>query len=432
VPRVEYLITVDQKEAFCKSVSSFNNLLRTIDGVSISKTEMKFGSLVMRYEIQCGEIERDKHRFFHLKISVDDESQNRDFEGFLKNIRSLLHKAAAKPPQILWDDVSFGYAKTAYPIVHEIENTMRKLITKFMLINVGGGWAKEAVPKEVLESVRSKDAKLDQNYLYEVDFIQLSNFLFKEYANINPAVLIERLKKAEKLDDLNLSELKLAIPQSNWDRFFSKIVNCESEYLRSRWERLYERRNQVAHNRPVTRGDFEEIVALRDELAPKLQHAIENLDQVTVSEDEREMVSENVALTKGEGYYEFLSAWNEFHENLLILVDQLLESEGKHESRPDPNNIRSLVNVVTKRYHLLTSDQRSEIQDLVRLRNYIVHEPSVIVPSQVLSRHLESVLGYTRYLKDKLNGIARSGAPVRNFTGDKDDDDQLESPQMPT
>jgi len=175
---VEYLITVDQRDAFCKTTTAFNNLLKTLDGVFLSKTELKFENLLIYYELQTGEILNDKQRYFHVKFSSSTESLLNDFESFLKSIRTLLQKASGKPLQTLWDGVSFHYAQRAYPLVHELENTMRKLITKFMLTNVGLGWTTEAIPKEVIESVRSKSAKLDHNYLYEVDFIQLSNFPF--------------------------------------------------------------------------------------------------------------------------------------------------------------------------------------------------------------------------------------------------------------
>jgi hypothetical protein len=263
-----------------------------------------------------------------------------------------------------------------------------------------------------MESVRSKDAKLDQNYLYQVDFIQLSNFLFKEYSTINPGALIDRLRKAESVVDLNLDELKLAIPRSNWDRFFSKVVNCESEYLRIRWERLYERRNQIAHNRPVSRADFEEICTLKDELAPKLHHAIESLDCVTVSDDERELVTENAATSKGVGYGEFLAAWNELHRHLYLLATLLAKDPDEEEYvRQQKNNTRTLVNIATKQYKLLTSEQRSGIQDLIRLRNYMVYQPDIIVPAATLSERMASVIGFSDIVRERIRQVLTDGIP---------------------
>jgi Apea-like HEPN len=416
VYKVEYLITVDQKESFCKTVAGFNNLIKTIDGVSISSKDLKLGALSISYEVQTGEIQNDKQRFFHVRLLLDNEAHLPEFEVFLKSIRTLLHKAGGKPPHVLWDGLSFNYAQTAYPIVHEIENTMRKLITKFMLINVGLGWAKEAVPREVLDSVRSKDTKLDHNYLYEVDFIQLSNFLFKEYATVNPSTLIEKVRKANNIADLDLNELKLSIPKSNWDRFFSKVVKCESEYLKIRWDRLHERRNQIAHNRSVSKFEFDEICTLRDELAPKLQQAIEGLDQVTISEDDRDLLSENVATTKSAGYGEFFTAWNSLNRELYILASMLTNLTDKNASLvSDMNNVRTLINIISKKYNVMSPARRREIQNLVRIRNYLVYEPDVIVPTEVLAKYMASAIDCTNLAKSKTAEVVETGiAPIES------------------
>ncbi|RZL01402.1 MAG: hypothetical protein EOP36_11765 [Rubrivivax sp.] len=408
--RVEYLITVDQKDQFCKTITGFNNLVKTIEGVAIQNTELTWSSLKIQYDVQDGEIQRDKQRFFHAKFTLGDDSKIEKFEEFLRSVRGVLSKAGGRPPQVLWDGVSSNYAKNAYPMVHEIENTLRKLITKFMLINVGLGWTREAIPKEVQESVRTKDAKLDHDYLYEVDFIQLSNFLFKEYATTNPSAIIDRLRQATKIEDLDLEELKKAIPRSNWDRFFSKVVNCENEYLRSRWDKLYERRNQIAHNRPIGRSEYEEIVRLRDELGPKFTQAIENLDQLKITEDERELVSENVATTKNDSYNEFISKWNEFHMLLYKLASLLSKAAEREELvKSRGTNVRNLVNIITRDFKVLSSDERKDIHDLLRLRNYMVHEPSVIVPPAAILENVARTQYFIILLKSKISEVSENG-----------------------
>lgn len=408
--RVEYLITVDQKDQFCKTTAGFNNLLRTIEGVAISNGDLSWSGMKVGYEVQDGEIQKDKQRFFHAKFTLKDDSMLERFEEFLRSVRGVLSKAGGRPPQVLWDGVSSNYARNAYPLVHEIENTLRKLITKFMLINVGLGWTREAIPVEVQESVRTKDKKLDHDYLYEVDFIQLSNFLFKEYATTNAGALIDKVRQAQKIEDLDLEELKKAIPKSNWDRFFSKVVNCENEYLQSRWKALYERRNQIAHNRPIGRSEFDEIVRLKEELHPKFIQAIENLDQLKITEDERELVSENVATSKSESYSEFINTWNEFHMNLYKLASILSAASKKNDLVKDRGtNVRNLVNVLTRDFKVLSSAQRKESQELLRLRNYMIHEPSVIVPPSAIAASIERTQELVRTLKNKITEVAEHG-----------------------
>ncbi|RYE02047.1 MAG: hypothetical protein EOP50_00985 [Sphingobacteriales bacterium] len=424
--RVEYLITVDQKDQFCKTTAGFNNLLKTIEGVAISNGDLSWSGMKVGYEVQDGEIQKDKQRFFHAKFTLKDDAMLERFEEFLRSVRGVLSKAGGRPPQVLWDGVSSNYARNAYPLVHEIENTLRKLITKFMLINVGLGWTREAIPIEVQESVRTKDKKLDHDYLYEVDFIQLSNFLFKEYATTNASALIDRVRQAQKIEDLELEELKKAIPKSNWDRFFSKVVNCENEYLQSRWKALYERRNQIAHNRPIGRSEYDEIVRLKEELHPKFLQAIENLDQLKITEDERELVSENVATSKSESYSEFISTWNEFHMNLYKLASILSAASKKSDLVKDKGtNVRNLVNVLTKDFKVLSPAQRKESQELLRLRNYMIHEPTVIVQPNAIAASIERTQDLLRTLKNKIAEVAEHGLSNTEI-GDSNTEDSTE------
>jgi hypothetical protein len=419
--RVEYLITIDQKDLFCKTKSGFNNLLRTIDGLSIHNGELRYQDLQAQYEVQDGEITTDRQRFFHVKLTLSDDNKLEQFELLLRQVRGVLTRAGGRPPQVLWDGLSTNFANAAYPLIHDIENTMRKLITKFMLVNVGLAWAREAMPKEVQDSVRSKDAKMDQNYLYEVDFIQLSNFLFKEYSTTTAQSLMGVLKTAEKIEDLNLEKLKKLIPQSNWDRFFSKIVSCENEYLKVRWEKMYDRRNQIAHNRPMTRAEFEEVKTLYNEISPKLTQAIDVLDQVRVTENERELVSENVASAKNYSYQEFMNIWNEFQENVRQLAMLLVQGTPKESLIANERaNIRNYVNVAAKSFNVLSADDRKKIQHLIRLRNYMVHEPSVLVPPDVLASSGLEIQGFTQTVRRKIDEILENGQPVAQDPTDDD------------
>ena len=423
--RVEYLVTVDQKDSFCTSAAAFNNLLKTIDGISLSKGELHIGTLALDYELQTGEVLNDKQRFFHLKISLQYEQYLKEFEALLKAIRSLLHKAGGKPAQTLWDGLSLYYAQQAYPLIHDLENTMRKLITKFMLTNVGVGWASEAVPKEVVESVRSKTAKPDHNYLYEVDFIQLSNFLFKEYSTVSLVVLTDRIKKATNITDLTITDLKQAIPRSNWDRYFSNIVNCEGEYIKNRWERLYEKRNLIAHNRPLSRTDYDEIVTLCNELLPKVTQAIDSLDQITVASDDRELVSESAATSKSIGYSEFLSLWNRLHQHLYLLTNLIVNGEKDQKTFSKfQNNIRALLNILAKKYGVISRPDRALILDFFRLRNVVVHQPDVIVPGDTLYQKMEGMNQMISNLQSKIRDVELSGAPAAADSHQDIDDDE--------
>ncbi|ELV8738233.1 hypothetical protein QNF08_004549, partial [Vibrio vulnificus] len=141
---------------------------------------------------------------------------------------------------------------------------MRLLITKFMLTKIGLGWTKERVPTDVQQSINSNNT--DANYLNNVDFIQLKNFLFSENYPNHKDSLIKKLKSAKDFANLELDDIKSLIPESNWDRFFQPLVGCEADFLKKRWDQLYELRCKVAHNKDFNKTNLEDVSKLALEL----------------------------------------------------------------------------------------------------------------------------------------------------------------------
>ena len=215
--------------------------------------------------------------------------------------------------------------------------------------------------------------------------------------------LIEKFRKAKKIEELELTELKAAIPSSNWDRYFSGIVECDSEYIRIRWEKLYDRRNQVAHNKTISNSEFNETINLIDELKPKLQKAIDSLDKVTVLQEDRESVSENAAGSLSSEYSEFISSWNRLHHSLYELALLSAPDEGSKDriTHHFQSNFRGLLNIVIKDYKLLSRKFRDEVLDLFKLRNIIVHQTDVIVPYESLQKKIEEI----KRLTDEIWGV---------------------------
>ncbi len=374
--RAEYLLTVDQGSDFCKSITSLNNLIRSIEGISITDSRtttgsstIEYKSLKVDYDVRYGEIPADKHRYFHIILTRESDKGLDEFDDLLRAIRKRLYTEGNKPVEVLWDDISFLYSRKAYPLIYEIENTMRKLITKFMLINVGLEWIDKAIPQEVKKLVH-KNEKEGQNYLYELDFDKLSDHvLFKEYPEVDIKVLKKRIYKTREVKGLDLLELKEFIPKSNWERYFSTIVKCESDYLEKKWKRLNALRNQVAHNKFITKQEYEETKALVEDLKEKLQKALDNLDKINVPQEERKNVAENVAVNISTPFAEFLHLWKDLDE----ILEKLVEVDKNSEEWKRVSNSRDYTNWLLKRSKRLTPHIRKKIVDLNNFRNAIVH-----------------------------------------------------------
>ncbi|TMP75025.1 HEPN domain-containing protein [Pseudoalteromonas sp. S1608] len=405
--KVEYLSVINSKETFCKSISSFNNLLQSYDNVSINGNKIDFEGTKFEYDVQFGEIQEDSQRFFHIKLKCKNKANLDKFKLLLKSVRTLLTKASEKPPEILWDDLSSELANKAYPAVHEIENMMRKLITKFMLTTIGLAWTKDAVPKEVSESIKTKKSSTSQNYLYEADFIQLSNFLFKEYSTANSRKLVEKLGTVKDINELELTELQELVPQSNWERYFSPIVDCKSEYLQTRWEKLYELRCMVAHNKFLSADDYDEICRVTKEVKDKITQAIENLDKVHVSEEQKEDVAENIASSMNSLYGEFIRSWNMVQELLVHLYSMSLNGdEDFYLNKKQMMNARALVKPMIAK-GVLPKEFGPNIFELNALRNAVVHHSDL----KISENSFYDYLGMLDRIKSELIHIVENYRP---------------------
>jgi hypothetical protein len=400
--KVEYLTIINSKEDFCKSTGSFNSFLQSYDNIKINGSKIEFAGVSFVYDIQYGDIVENVQRYFHVKF-LCEESKNVDkFKAMLRAVRTLLTKASGKPPEVLWDDISCELASRAYPIVHELENLMRKLITKFMFIKIGLAWTKDAVPKEVSESIKTKKEAGGANYLYEVDFIQLSNFLFREYSTANSRKLVDKLGAANKIEELDLAELQELVPRSNWERYFAPIVNCKIEYLQPRWAKLYALRCTVAHNNLMTDADFDEIRLLSDEVKEKLIQALEGLDRVQVTSEQKEDVAENAAGEINSFFGEFINVWNQC-VSLIAELSYILNVnvEAYIKSGQKISTLAMLHGLVDN--GVVSQEDAILIENLNAVRNSIVHNSSLGSDGVSASECFELVLYVRNVLRELLD-----------------------------
>ena len=76
---------------------------------------------------------------------------------------------------------------------------------------------------------------------------------------------------------------------------FNGVVDIDGGHLKKKWSELYVYRCKVAHNNQFIRADYNKVREIIDEIKPQIDKAIENLDNVDVSEADSEMFSENYA-----------------------------------------------------------------------------------------------------------------------------------------
>lgn len=189
--RTEYLITINNKDNICKDEQSFANLLMINSDIKVHQNTIeyknkKYSYENKRYTQRNAESDNSDYIYFHLTITADinttannsqTQAKIRAYENLLRDIRVAISKVTATM-QTIWDDVSFYYSKMAYPLIYDMENSMRKLITKFMVINIGANWVKENTPDNLTEYVNDNKT---EGILYKFNFMELRSYLFDEF-----------------------------------------------------------------------------------------------------------------------------------------------------------------------------------------------------------------------------------------------------------
>lgn len=386
----EYIAIFRRSDAFCDSVSSFLKLLQVDSNIEIRSGDIHFKKLLhCHLKISAGEIAVKKQRYFQIAIIWNGDpdttpDQLIDYQALCRSIRSATTQAGGEI-EILWDDVSFYFARSAYPLIYEIENLMRKLIANFMHVHIGSDWPDQALPDTVHDAVRKNRRAADLvatqempegrnkaktsdylHVLHRLDFIELGEFLFRPYSNITIQELYNKIQTAKSEE--TILALKTTIPQSNWTRYFSGLVDCSDTYLKSRWSRMYNIRCNIAHNTFVSKGDIEEIRKLISEVKPKLIDAIAKLSKITIPDSEFELVAENAAQSLNAALGEFIEQWKQLEGALEALL-----AKGGKQANTDKYSFANIASL-----SVFDSQDMADYRMLRDFRNRAVHHGAAL------------------------------------------------------
>jgi hypothetical protein len=344
-------------------------MLQSDPNIAVDNDRVKFRQQIdCGYNVHVGIVAGKEQRYFQVKLSYSgDETNISLYTDLLRSIKGVIHQAGVQP-QTLWDDVSSYYANQAYPLIHKTENLMRKLIAYFMLTNVGKDWVNEASPTAVKDAIDKSKRREYLDVLHQIDFIHLGDFLFKSYQDKNVADLYDMLENAARIEDLDLAELKNYRGKSNWERYFSKVVACEDDYLNKRWGQLYDLRCAIAHNALVGKADYDRINQLVAEITVHLQKAIDNLDKVHVPKEEKDVIAENAVASVSTLSGEFIQLYKTFQAKAISIVT---ESGQKQLNSPAP------VHFLLRELHtngILDEGLYEQANEIRYFRNRLIHD----------------------------------------------------------
>lgn len=300
--KLEYLILVPKDNSFCASKEAFKKFLEVDASISISEPNISYSrslegnnSVSAKFSVETGLVKGKDERFFLIALECDDKTLCDELAELGDKLKAIASRISPGSTDIntLWDDVGRIYAEKAYPLINETENLMRKLISKFMLINVGVNWSDEALHSDLLKKTERQKEDEERNVLYRLDFIQLKEVLFEKKSDISKEDLI-RLLSSTKFSEHDKEKIKKFIPRSNWEKYFSEIIDDKDSSLEEKWKRLYELRNKVAHNRSLKREEFKTIEGLTKKVNVIINKAIQKLDKIDLDEEQRKLISEKL------------------------------------------------------------------------------------------------------------------------------------------
>lgn len=390
--KIEYLLPFNTENGICKDINSFNSLLASHSDISIVKNKIRYKNTDFTYKVNVNEVPNQECTVYH--IVFENSSDTDDFREMLKSFKKTVGVYLKDEIQIIWNGLGFNRSKELYPHIFQVENTMRKLICKFMLINLGLGWYKSVVPVEVKDSIKSSKAKLGNGILYEVDFIQLSDFLFKPYSIKDISKLPDILEKALSVDltKEKREEILEYIPKNNWDRYISKIVNCESDQLKKKWTKLYEIRCIVAHNNSLTIDEYNEGLELCNHLMLILKSAFDKLNNIVIPKEEIEDISLNTIATVHEPTKAFINDYNNFkigftsiinHDNntLNSISDYSNSINWIHNTNSFlPENLKSTIDAIEKaKSSILFSENLEKLNNITNNYNVLFNNANDIL-----------------------------------------------------
>lgn len=296
---VEYLIIVLQEDTFCDNDIAFLKFLSVDSSLSISEKEKtitllskKKNKFLVSYSLTSGLVPSQAQRYFKLKLSSKEEKLNEytELTTLLEKLISKLHKDVSI--NVLWNDIARKYAIEGYDLINQVENLLRRLIADFMLINVGYDWHKSHIPI----SVENRDTHLKEtysDYLHQTYFSDLKTILFEGQRDMNLRDIgqIQKFVEtciSEKKTQILIDDLKGVISKSLWEKYFSKDSSYKKKELEDDLDKLNTLRNEIAHNRHISRETLGKIQNLSKKVIKTLKLEIEDLPNKVLTPEEQD------------------------------------------------------------------------------------------------------------------------------------------------
>jgi len=188
---------------------------------------------------------------------------------------------------VAYDEVSEYYCGKISQKFGKSERLLRELIFLIMIKTFGAEWGKKTIAKEMLDNVKASagglnEAQIVETVLYEMTIAQLEDYLFKPYSGLEKNPELE--EEFNKVDINELSEiekanwLKIMQKRSLWDDYFVDY-GLDVENMQQDLEIIRKYRNKVAHNKKLSKEDYDYSRKILNGFNKTLSSAINDIEE---------------------------------------------------------------------------------------------------------------------------------------------------------
>jgi hypothetical protein len=194
--------------------------------------------------------------------------------------------------RILKDDISTRIANEIYPLINNVENTLRRFIAIFFTQKIGVDWFNLTVPQLIKNKITNRKnnevvfAPLIDNDVTLIDFDDLGEIIYKQNTGFNTQEnILEKIMSVSTADELSIFKQEV---QTNYTKYFKD--SFQQHGFDKKWKDLFNIRNKVAHNNLFVTTDLESAKSLETELIKIIKDAESNINSFKLSVEEQQSI----------------------------------------------------------------------------------------------------------------------------------------------
>lgn len=126
----------------------------------------------------------------------------------------------------------------------------------------------------------------------------------------------------------------------------------------------------MAHNTGINASEYEKLCVLCEEISNPLEETIEKLDKITVDDESKELLAENIVVNKAEQVGLFLLEYKKLE---TAIWNCLVRNNIKNVKESERFIAKSAIDLLQQN-DLVNEELYKDLRNIIFLRNKIVHQ----------------------------------------------------------